>query len=138
MQKGVRAFGGSEWAGSQGSPKRKATTCSPPAGGWRVTGSEAPPGPIHRGHCWGVSGLGVLEGKGPIHRGSAGDFADKMGWSLGKAQPGSTSPVFFSKSFIHFSLSFPLCKMGIITGLLEFNGKGYVQGSTQPLSEWWC
>lgn len=66
-----------------------------------------------------------------------GNFADKVGgWSLWrKAQPGSTSPVFFSKSFIYFlASSFPLCKSGDNNGFAGIlMGKGACRGlNTTP------
>ena len=76
-----------------------------------------------------------LRNTSPIHRGNAGDFADKVGWGLWEEL--NLVPLALCPSASHlytFSLSFPLCKMGIITGLLECNGKGYGQGSIQPLT----
>ena len=65
--------------------------------------------------------LRVLRNTSPIHRGSAGDFADKVGWSLWEKL--NLVPLALCSLANHsytFSLSFPLCKMGIIPGLLEF------------------
>lgn len=76
-----------------------------------------------------------LRNTSPIHRGSAGDFTDKVGWGLWEEL--NLVPLALCPSASHlytFSLSFPLCKIGIITGLLECNGKGYGQGSIQPLT----
>ena len=57
--------------------------------------------------------LRVLRNTSPIHRGSAGDFADKVGWSLWEKL--NLVPLALCSLANHsytFSLSFPLCKWG--------------------------